>query len=223
MLPLFALGFILKMQFDGMLTQVIGSYLPIMLLIITTYVIYLAFLFALVANFNFKLWLTYIKNAFPAMLMGLSTMSSLATMPMTIKSAEKNTGNIDMARTVIPATVSIHLIGVSMAVPIMAIAILTSFGYEAPTFAAFARYAIYSVLALFSCAGVPGGGIYVMLPLLEEHFGFSAEMSGLITALYILFDPAVTVTNVLGNSALVIAISKISSRFTTKTAPVIES
>jgi len=219
-LPLFAFGFILKIQFDGMLTQVIESYLPIMLLIITTYVLYLIFLFALVSNFNFKLWLTYIKNAFPAMLMGVSTMSSLATMPITIKSAEKNTGNIDIARTVIPATVNMHLIGVSMAVPIMAIAILTSFGYEVPTLATFARYAIYSILALFSCAGVPGGGIYVMLPLLEEHFGFSAEMSGLITALYILFDPAVTVANVLGNSVLVIAIAKISSRFTTKTATV---
>jgi len=217
-LPFFALGFILKMQYDGVLSKVIGSYLPILFIILVTYMVYLALIFAVVASFNFKRWLEYIKNVLPAALMGLSTMSSLATMPVTLKAAEKNTGDLDISRSTIPATVNIHLIGVSIAIPFMALAILSSFGYEFPKFTFFSRFAFDFVLAQFSIAAVPGGGIYVMLPLLEEHFAFSAEMSGLITALYILFDPFVTVANVLGNSGLVIMISKIFGKSSQKAA-----
>jgi Na+/H+-dicarboxylate symporter len=72
------------------------------------------------------------------------------------------------------------------------------------------------VAAQFAIAAVPGGGILVMLPLLETHLGFSGEMSALITALYILFDPAVTIMNVLGNSALVIFISKLFAKLNTR-------
>jgi len=215
-LPIFALGFILKMENDGLLTQVIESYLPLLLIIVVTYIAYLALLFLLAANFNFKQWLYYIKNVWPVALMGFSTMSSLATMPMTIKAAEKNTNNIELARAIIPATVNIHLIGVSIAIPLMAICILLNFGYQFPSLSVYFVFALYFVIAQFAIAAVPGGGILVMLPLLETHLGFSADMSALITALYILFDPAVTITNVLGNSALVIIVSKIFAKLHTK-------
>jgi Na+/H+-dicarboxylate symporter len=48
-------------------------------------------------------------------------------------------------------------------------------------------------------AAIPGGGIVVMLPILESCLGFNSEMLSLITALYILFDPVITSANVLGN------------------------
>ncbi len=214
-LPIFALGFILKMQHDGILIQIIESYLPLLLIIILTYVVYLAFLFMLAANFNYSQWLKYIKNILPVALMGFSTMSSLATMPLTIKAAEKNTNNIDLARAIIPATVNIHLIGVAIAIPLMALCILLNFGHAFPTFIVYLTFALYFVAAQFAIAAVPGGGILVMLPILETHLSFSGEMSALITALYILFDPAITITNVLGNSALVIIISKVFKKLNT--------
>jgi Na+/H+-dicarboxylate symporter len=40
-----------------------------------------------------------------------------------------------------------------------------------------------------------------MLPILETYFGFDSSMLSRITALYILFDPVITCTNVLGNGA----------------------
>ncbi len=216
-LPLFALGFILKMQHDGFLAQLVQSYLSLMLIIVLAYIIYLGFIFLLAANFNPKQWFTYIKNVFPVALMGFSTMSSLATMPVTLRAAEKNTGNIDIARAVIPATVNVHMVGVSLGIPLMALTLLLSFGHEYPSFATYCQFAVYFVLTQFAVAGVPGGAILVLLPLLETHLGFNSEMSVLITALYILFDPVVTTTNVIGNSALVIMVSKLFRFLTGKT------
>ncbi|HXH55621.1 MAG TPA: cation:dicarboxylase symporter family transporter [Gammaproteobacteria bacterium] len=214
-LPLFALGFILKMQYDGTLTQIIESYLLLLFIIVGIYVTYLLFLFGLASNFKLKLWLNYLKNIFPVALMGFSTMSSLATMPVTLNAAEKNTGAIDISRAVIPATVNTHMVGVSIAIPLMALTILLGYGHPLPSFGTYCLFALKFVIAQLSVAAIPGGAILVMLPTLETHLGFTGEMSALITALYILFDPAVTITNVLGNSALVIFISKWFKGFTT--------
>ena len=61
-------------------------------------------------------------------------------------------------------------------------------------------FSIYFVWAKFSVAAIPGGGIIVMIPILEEHLGLSFEMLPLITTLYILFDPIITSANIMGNA-----------------------
>ena len=222
-LPLFVLGFVLKMQHDGILAQMIESYLQLLLLITCTYILYLGLLFFGAAKCNPSRFKYYLKNILPVALMGFSTMSSLATMPVTLKAAQKNTNDLQIPQAVIPATVNVHLIGVSIAIPMMALCILSTFGYALPSFGLYCKFALYFVLAKFAVAAVPGGGILVMLPLLESHLGFSAEMCGLITALYILFDPVVTLTNVLGNSALVIFCSRLFRSFNQKPDPEIEN
>ena len=68
-------------------------------------------------------------------------------------------------------------------------------------------FACYFVMAKFSVAAVPGGGILVMLPILERYLGFDATMLSLITALYILFDPIITCANVLGNGGFAMGLS----------------
>jgi Na+/H+-dicarboxylate symporter len=144
----------------------------------------------------------------PAAITGVGTMSSAAAMPLTILGVEKNSKHSDLARAIIPATVNIHLIGDCFAIPIFAFAVLKNFGIEQPDFAAYLIFACYFVLAKFSVAAIPGGGILVMLPILESYLGFQPEMMSLITALYILFDPVITPANILGNGAFALIISK---------------
>src|SRR5262249_43977507 len=117
---------------------------------------------------------------------------------------------------VIPSTVNIHLIGDCLAIPIFAFAILKNFGMAEPSFLAYISFAFYFVMAKFSVAAVPGGGILVMLPILESHLGFNGEMISLITALYILFDPVITSANVLGNGGFCLVINKIYNKFDIK-------
>lgn len=216
LLPLFVLGFIIKMQHDEVLLQTITHYLPLMLLISITYLFYIAFLFAFIANFNLYVWIKYIKNVIPVAVTGFTTMSSLATMPVTITAAEKNTEDPNIARLIIPITANIHMIGLAINIPIMALSILLSFGHELPTFRVYCTFAFYFILTQFAGAGAPGCGILLMIPLLETYLGFTGEMSALIIVLYILFDAAETSANVLGNSALVIVISRINKALNEK-------
>jgi Na+/H+-dicarboxylate symporter len=208
-LPLFALGFIIKMQHEGILLKVAKNYGPIIVLIVLSQMIYSAALFLVAAKFSLKVWLQYLKNVLPVGFLGFSTMSSLATMPVTLRAAEQNTQNPEMARAIIPATVNIHMIGDSITIPILVMTVLLTFNFPLLSFMEYLVFLQFFLLAKFSAPGVPGGSILVVLPVLEAYFGFTSEMLAFVTTLYILFDPITTAFNVLGNSALVIILSKV--------------
>lgn len=201
LIPFFLTGFIVKLEFDGMLGCIVHDYSKILLVIILAQFLYLFFAYFYFSGFRFPLLMQFLSNLFPAAVSGLSTMSSAASMPLTIMGAEKNAKNKDLVRFVIPATVNIHLVGDCIAIPILAYAVLKSYGVEAPTFLNYLVFNFYFVLAKFSVAAVPGGGILVMLPILEKYLGFHSDMLSLITALYLLFDPIITCVNILGNGA----------------------
>lgn len=209
LIPLFVTGFMVKLQFDGVITRIIQDYAFIFVAIALTQFTYIGFIYFVVNRFNVKGLLKSLQNMLPATIAGFSAMSSAAAMPLTILGAEKNAENPNLARSTIPATVNIHLIGDCFAIPIFAFAVLKNYGIEEPSFVNYLIFALYFVLAKFSVAAVPGGGILVMLPILESHLGFNAEMMSLITALYILFDPIITSANVLGNGGFSMVIEKV--------------
>lgn len=207
--PFFILGFILKMEHEGTLTYVLKQYGPVYLLIAAVQVIYLLSLFAIGAKLNPKTWLTYLRNMLPPVITGVSTMSSAAALPFSLTAAEQNTKNPLIARSVIPATVNMNLMGDSIGAPLMIIATMVTFGLGIPSYGLFLGFALWYVMYMFTVAAVPGATILVMTPLIEKVLGFNAEMVGLATALYILYDAIGTTMNVLGNGAFVVLFNRI--------------
>ncbi len=201
LIPVFVAGFIVKLEFDGAVGTIVKDYSTIFAVIAFAQFGYIMLAYFVLNNGNVKAFANSIKNMFPAAISGFSTMSSAASMPLTIIGAENNAKNKDLVCSVIPATVNIHLIGDCFAIPILAYAVLKSFGMAEPTLLNYLIFSLYFVIAKFSVAAIPGGGILVMLPILEAYLGFNVEMMSLITALYVLFDPVITCANVLGNGA----------------------
>jgi Na+/H+-dicarboxylate symporter len=202
LIPIFVAGFVIKLQYDGIITQIIQDYTIIFAIIAIAQFGYISLLYFVFNKLSISSTLSSIKNMLPAALSGFSTMSSAASMPLTLIGTERNAQNKDLVHTVVPATVNIHLIGDCIAIPCFAFAILKNYDLMQPHLFTYLIFTGYFVLAKFSVAGIPGGGILVMLPILEQYLGFNAEMLSLITALYILFDPVITSANVLGNGAL---------------------
>ncbi|AAY61173.1 Transporter [Rickettsia felis URRWXCal2] len=210
-IPLFIMGFIVKLQFDEVLGIIIKDYMFIFVTIAFAQFGYIFLAYFILSNCRVKEFIASLSNMMPASISGFSAMSSVISMPLSIIGAENNTNNKALARTVVPITVNIHLVGDCFAIPILAYAILKSYGLAEPTLFNYLIFAFYFVLAKFSVAAIPGGGIIVMLPILEQYLGFNTNMMSLITALYILFDPVITCANVLGNSAFVKLIDNIYS------------
>lgn len=209
LIPIFIAGFIVKLQADGVITTIAKDYTVIFAIVALSQLSYISFAYLALNRFNLGNTLKAMKNMLPAALTGFSTMSSAAAMPFTIAGVKENTKNKDLASSVIPATVNIHLIGDCFAIPIFAYAVIKSFGIAEPSLMTYLTFVLYFVIAKFSVAAIPGGGIIVMLPILENYLGFNGEMLSLITALYILFDPVITCANVLGNGAFAIMIDRI--------------
>lgn len=212
MVPLYVIGFLFKIQHDDSLVEMFAGYGPVIGLIVVAQCVSML-LFYFKANFgNLKEMKKSLRNVFPSGLVALSTMSSAATMPLTLEAAEKNTKNKSLAQIVVPATVNIHHVGDSVGVPILIAAVLAINGFEPMSYATFLLFSMYYMVAKFGVAGVPGGEVIVLLPILETHFGFTDSMSGLLTTLYILMDPFGTTTNVLSNGALAILVDKICGK-----------
>jgi hypothetical protein len=66
--------------------------------------------------------------------------------------------------------------------------------------------------AAIAAAGIPGGGIIAMYPILQSILGFSPDMLSIITTLYILQDGIGTAGNVTGDIAVLVIIQKILKR-----------
>ncbi len=201
LIPLFVAGFVIKLQYDGVMTLIAKDYTTIFAMIAIAQLTYLLLAYFLINRGNISQFINSLKNMLPAAISGFSTMSSAASMPLMIIGAESNSKNKDIANSVIPATVNVHLVGDCLAIPIFAYAVLKSYGMAEPSLWQYLIFVFYFVIAKFSVAAIPGGGIIVMLPILEEHLGFNTDMLSLITGLYILFDPVITCANVLGNGA----------------------
>lgn len=212
LVPLFILGFIISLQYEGNLGAIITSYAPIFIFIASVQILYNGLLFAIAAKFDFNRWFVYIRNIVPAVIAAFSTMSSAAAMPLTLLAAERNTENPNMARILIPATVNIHMIGNAISIPILALGFLVTFGIPFPDFKSYILFGLSFAISQFAVAAVPCAGIFVMLPLLQQYMGFTPEMSSIIMGIYIFFSALLTAGNVMGNSAFAIFLNRVFTK-----------
>ncbi|MFN8832725.1 MAG: cation:dicarboxylate symporter family transporter [Alphaproteobacteria bacterium] len=208
-LPLFILGFLFKLEHEDMLDRIFSSYGPVLTLIVVAQWSYIFLLYFIAAKFNLKKTFEYIKNIIPATITGFSTISSAATMPVTIACTERNLQSQKFAHMIIPATANIHTLGSALGITLTALATLIAFDHGIPSFITFLIFAFYYTMSKFAVAGIPGGVIIIISPLLESYLGFSAEMVGLITAVYLLFDPFGTSANVTCNGAFAIIFNRV--------------
>jgi Na+/H+-dicarboxylate symporter len=212
-LPLFIAGFLLKLFAEGELFSLIKSQLFNSVCMIGLLISYLFLWFLIASWFNFERLKEIFKNIVPAMLTAFSTMSSAAALPLSLEAAEKNTKDKVLSNSIIPISMNLHMLGDTICIPIMALIIISGFGAHTPTFTEFATFGLFFVLNKFAGAGIPGGTIMVSLPVLQKTLGFTPEMLGLITAIYIVFDPVATTGNVTANGLFVIFIQKILKFF----------
>ena len=209
LLPIYVLGFLLKLFHEGSLVSLLGTYGKAFGLVIALQWSYL-FVMYLIAN-GWKICETVgsIKNSMPSYLAAFSTMSSTAAIPVTVNCMKKNFGNKSFAQVAAPILANIHLVGDSITVPIFALVTLSLFLGLIPSISTFLVFVFYFCLAMLAVSGVPGGGIIVMIPILKSILGFTPDMISVITALYLLQDAIGTAGNVMGDGALAIIVHKI--------------
>jgi Na+/H+-dicarboxylate symporter len=200
-LPLYVLGFVMKLSRDGHLGNLMHGYAHTFLFICVLILVYLTFWYFVGSYFNVKRCIACLREMLPAGITGLTTMSSSATMPVTLEATEKNINDREFADFIIPTSVNAHLMGDGLSITITAMALLLMSGQGLPTWPVFLLYTMHYCLVKFSAAGVPGGGVIVILPVVRDYLGLDEATTSLLATIYMLQDPILTSANVMGNGA----------------------
>ena len=213
LLPMFVLGFIVKMQHEGTLLLIMKEYSMLLCLVAVLAYGYMFLVMFFISNRNLNQTIQKFKNLLPSVLIGLFSMSSAAAIPSTIEGSEKNLKNKNIAKFVVPATANMHLLGDCFAIPIIALALMVSFGIKLPSISQYFILTLYGVLAKFAAAGIPGGSVLIFVPILHDILGFTPEMLTAITAIYVMFDPIATSSNVFGHGMFALLFEKVYTKY----------
>jgi len=211
-LPLYILGFLLEINHQGIFLDLIQTYGKTFGLIIALQVIFIFLIYLFAANFNPFKAVRYIKTSLPSYLTAFGSMSSTATIPITVKCTEINTANKGLSAMATPILANIHLLGAAITTPILSLVTLFIFKGSIPSTAVYTTFVAYFCTNMLAVSGVPGGGIIVMIPILKSILGFDDTMVSIMTTLYFLQEGLGTAGNVMGDGALMIIINKILKR-----------
>lgn len=151
------------------------------------------------------LW--FLKQMRPVQLLGFSTSSSNATLPLNIENAEKNLGIKDeISGFVLPLGATVNMDGTSMYQCIATVFIAQALNLDL-TFSQQLTVVITATLASIGSAGVPGAGM-VMLVIVLNAVNVPAEGIALIMGIDRILDMCRTILNVTGDATVACVIAR---------------
>ncbi|WP_233485212.1 cation:dicarboxylate symporter family transporter [Candidatus Fokinia solitaria] len=212
LLPLFVGGFVMKLVYEKTFYNLVrfsGKFLVVSGISITCYLLVM-FGGTLLLN-SLRNWKKNLAGTIMPAITAFCTMSSLAALPFTIRNVENGTRNKELCIASANATVTTHMVGDAVFIPLLAIAILSANGAIMPSCFSYMLFTVWFVLTKFSGAGVPGGTIIVMIPVLEHYLCFDETLSMMITMLYIVLDPLITACSVFANNIFILYLDKVFS------------
>lgn len=210
-LPIHIAGIFANMAATGEAFRTLSVFGQVFLIIILMHIGYLLVLYAIAASRAGINPLKALRNMLPAYTTALGTMSSAATIPITLRSAKSNGVSERIAEFVIPLSATIHLAGSTITLVACSVAVIVM-GAGTPEFGNFLPFIMLLGVTMIAAPGVPGGAVVAALGLMSTILGFSEAQLGLMLALYMAQDGFGTACNVTGDGAIALIIDSFSDK-----------
>ena len=153
-------------------------------------------------------FLGFLKAMRPAMLLGFSTSSSSATLPVTMECAEDNVGvSRQVTSFVLPLGATVNMDGTALYQGVAAVFIAQIYGHDLGLVAQ-ATIVLSATLASVGAAGVPGAGM-ITLAMVLTAVGIPLEGLALILGIDRLLDMFRTATNIVGDSTATVLMARL--------------
>lgn len=148
----------------------------------------------------------FFKSIRPAMLLGFSTSSSNATLPVTMRQVENEIGvSEEISSFVLPLGATVNMNGTSLYQAVAAVFIAQALGMDL-TLSQQLTIVLTATLAAIGSAGVPGAGL-IMLIIVLEAIGVPGAGVALIIAPDRILDMFRTVVNITGDAVVCVAVA----------------
>ncbi len=201
----FYIGFTFcSLSYEGTITKQLPVFLIVIVIVMIGHFIWLALLYSLAGIYSGKNPLNVLKNYGPAYITAVGTMSSAATLAVSLKCAHKSEPTLrdDMVDFGVPLFANIHLCG-SVLTEVFFVMVVSQVLYGTlPELSSMILFCVLLGIFAVGAPGVPGGTVMASLGLITGVLGFDATGTALMLTIFALQDSFGTACNVTGDGAL---------------------
>lgn len=209
LLPFYIAGVFAEMAAAGTVFETLKTFGVILLLSISLHWVYIVSMFIIAGIKAGASPIKLIKNMLPAYFTALGTMSSAATIPVTLQCAKNNDVNEDVANFTVPLCATTHLAGSTITIVSCTVAVMVLHGSLAmPSFITILPFIMMLGIVMLAAPGVPGGAVMAAVGLLGSMLGFGETAIALMIALYMAQDSFGTACNVTGDGAIALLVNE---------------
>ncbi len=181
-----------------------------LLLIVALQVIWLFILYFAAGAYSKQNPFVVMKQMIPAYLTAMGTMSSAATMPVSLECGRRVPFlRREVVDFVMPLCSTTHLSGAAMTITMSAITVSLVVTGTLPPVGTMITFILLLGVIEVGAVGVPGGSLMASLAILTEVLGFGDVALGLMMALFMIQDSFGTATNIFGDGALAMIMNKV--------------
>lgn len=210
-LPYYIAGVFADVTAKGTVFATLKAFSLVLLAIIIMHWIWLAIQFSFAGTVLKRSPLNFLKVMLPAYFTAVGTMSSAATVPVTLRQTKENGVSDSVANFVVPLCANIHMSGsaISIAGVSVAVMLMTGTTHIIPLTEALPFLAMLGI-TMVAAPGAPGGAVMASVGLLGTMLGFTEEMIALQIILHLAQDSFGTACNVTGDGVIALLIDKIT-------------
>ncbi|GLX87055.1 sodium:glutamate symporter [Thalassotalea loyana] len=216
-LPIYIAGVFAEMTHAGTVFDTLKTFGVVLVLALVMHWLWITVLYVSTGLALGKSPIKLLKNMLPAYFTALGTMSSAATIPVSLKATKANDVKDGVANFTVPLCASIHLSGSTITIVTCATAVmLLTPELALPSFGTMIGFILVLGVTMIAAPGAPGGAVMAALGLLASMLGFTDAALALMIALYLAQDSFGTACNVTGDGAIALWVDKFADEeFTT--------
>ena len=209
LLPVYIAGVFAQMAAAGTVFGTLKTFGIVLILAVALHWIWIITLYVIAGVKAGRSPLVLIKNMLPAYFTALGTMSSAATIPVSLQATKSNGVKPQVADFTVPLCATIHLSGSTITIVSCAVAVMAmQNGLEIPSLLTMLPFILMLGVVMLAAPGVPGGAVMSAVGLLGSMLGFGEAAIALMIALYMAQDSFGTACNVTGDGAIAVLVDK---------------
>lgn len=209
LLPFYIAGVFAQLAAAGTVFQTLQTFGVVLILAILLHWLWIIVLYSIAGVKAGKSPLLLIKNMLPAYFTALGTMSSAATIPVSLQATKANGVKPNIADFTVPLCATTHLAGSTITIVSCAVAVMVmQNGLEIPSLLTMLPFILTLGVVMLAAPGVPGGAVMSAVGLLGSMLGFGEAAVAMMIALYMAQDSFGTACNVTGDGAIAVLVDK---------------
>lgn len=209
LLPVYIAGVFAQMAAAGTVFGTLKTFGIVLILAVALHWMWIITLYVIAGIKAGRSPFALIKNMLPAYFTALGTMSSAATIPVSLQATKANGVKSHVADFTVPLCATIHLSGSTITIVSCAVAVMAmQHGLEIPSLLTMLPFILMLGVVMLAAPGVPGGAVMSAVGLLGSMLGFGEAAVALMIALYMAQDSFGTACNVTGDGAIALLVDK---------------